>query len=266
MSLNLVDAKDIPLTLFCFSELKLLFIERSTFHTNSFRLPAAIERLASSLIELHIFDMPIITLPEQIGKMELLEVIELHWTGLIQLPESIGALSSLRILSLSHNDISSLPKSMRKMSSLTHLTLSNNPRLTSLQPINGHPALIVLIANNCSIEQIPRNLPKLERMSLSSNDLTSLEGIETLSNATKRNVQFYFDSNQIKTIPPEIRFLDRLTVLNLNDNALYYLPTDLARAPSLISLHLKKNALSRTEVVRLASIIRTTRPHLKIFY
>ena len=264
--MNIIDEKDIPLILFCLTELKILFIQGSTFRTSDFQLPTAIERLASSLEELHIYDTPIIFLPEQIGRMKVLHTIELHRTGLIQLPESIGALASLRILSLVDDDLSSLPISMRQMASLSQLTLSNNPRLSSLESISGHPSLRIVMANSCSIQQIPRNLPKLEVFHLSNNALTNLHGIKTLGNAADNKISFYFDSNQIKEIPAEIRFVEKLDVLNLNDNAIFYLTSFLRQLPSLTQLHVKKNALSYQEVTKLERLIRRSRSDFEIFF
>ena len=263
---NIVREKDIPSVLFCLTELKHLSIEGSTLRSNHFRLPAAIARLASSLEELHISDTPIITLPEQLGQMKVLHTLKLHHTGLIHLPDSIGSLASLRILFLANNDLSSLPTSMRQMASLDQLTFSNNPRLGSLDSITGHPSLTKIEANNCSISKIPQNLPQLRFLSLSGNALTDLQGIETLGNATTKKISFSFSSNQIKTVPSEIRFVGNLALLNLNDNALTYLPRELAALPLLKVLHVKMNALSYREVLKLARIIRTTRPLIQIFY
>ena len=266
VKIDLINAKNIPLTLFCLSALKYLSIQRSTFHNHHQRLPAAMELLASSLTELRISDTPIIALPDQIAKMKRLQTIIMQRTGLIHVPESIGAMPSLNILSLTHNDIVSLPTSLRQMTSLTHLTLTNNSRLTSLQPINGHPALTVLIATNCSIKQIPRNLPKLKSLHLSNNDLTSLEGIETLGDASDKSVDLFFDSNRIETIPPTILLVKNLAVLHLNNNTLFYLPEELMRLPSLTELQLKDNARISWEVVELKNRMEIIRPKVRIVY
>jgi hypothetical protein len=69
------------------------------------------------------------------------------------------------------NDIPALPTWMCQLTSLTQVTLSNSPRLTSLQPLNGYPSLAVLIADNCPINAIPLNLPKLETIHLSNKNL-----------------------------------------------------------------------------------------------
>jgi Leucine-rich repeat (LRR) protein len=254
--MHIVDMKNIPLTLFCLNKLRVLSIQRS----------ATIELLASSLVKLRIHETPIITLPDQIGKLKLLDTMELHWTGFVHFPTSISTLSSLRILSLIGNDIASLPTSMRQMTSLTHLTLSNNPRLTSLETINGHPSLTVLIANNCSFEQIPQNLPKLKGLYLSNNDLTSLDGIETLGNASNTSIEFYFSRNRIGIIPTEILLVKNLAVLNLNNNTLSYLPEELMRLPSLAELHLKDNADIYWEVVELKTRMEIIRPTLEIIF
>ena len=266
VSINLVDMKNIPSTLFCLSKLKSLTIERSTFRNHHQQLPAAIELLASSLVNIRIYDMPIITLPEQIGKLKLLETIELHWTGFVQFPQSMSALSSLRILSLINNNIASLPPWMRQLTALTQLILTNNHRLSSLQSLNGHPSLKMLTANNCSINQIPQNLPQLEKLDLSNNKLTSLKAIETLGNGKTKKMVFYFDNNRIRVIPRQIGLLKKLVELSLRNNSLVYLPKALMLLTSLTKINLIGNALIRRDVEELKKRMESVGQKLEVGY
>jgi Leucine-rich repeat (LRR) protein len=65
-------------------------------------------------------------LPESIGNLVNLEILELNNNILNVLPDSIGNLTKLRILLLSHNRLNVLPESFGLLQNLNTLNLSKN--------------------------------------------------------------------------------------------------------------------------------------------
>ena len=66
------------------------------------------------------------SLPESIGKLKKLQIIELRDNELETLPESIGSLNKLANLFLNNNNLKVLPKSLANLTNLTRLELSGN--------------------------------------------------------------------------------------------------------------------------------------------
>ncbi|UJR08720.1 hypothetical protein I4U23_012977 [Adineta vaga] len=170
--LNIANERTFSSIIFCFKHLKELYIRKTNFPDG--RIPREIERLAPTLINLGIFDTIINVLPEQIGKLKNLRTLELVRTYLRILPESIGDLTNLIYICLSYNSLEILPRPIINIVSLRQIDLSNNPFLHSIEQLNDHPFLRVIQANNCSIEKLPINLPKLTDLYMANNKLKDL--------------------------------------------------------------------------------------------
>jgi Leucine-rich repeat (LRR) protein len=77
---------------------------------------------------------------------------------------------------------------------------------------------------------------------MSNNTLELLTGIETLGHGTSNNKSFYFDTNHIQSISPQIGYVKNLFRLNFNNNELKTLPSDIFNIPTLQELCVKNNA------------------------
>jgi Leucine-rich repeat (LRR) protein len=243
-----------------------LEIINTSFCDSEQRLPAEIIRLASSLTELEISDTKIIELPNNIGKLKLLEKLILSDAGLKSLPKSIGALSSLMTLILDHNSLSSLPKTMINLRSLHQLTLTNNPKLYSIESLNGHRNLTYLDTRQSPIQFLPKNLPKLVHLDMSDNNLTDLYNIESLGNESNVSKVFYFVGNNIETITPRFSDVRNLSGLNLARNQLEVLPTAIFNIPTLHKLNIKSNYVPYSDIQKYISKFRETNPKLEFLH
>ncbi|CAF3860150.1 unnamed protein product [Adineta steineri] len=190
-------------------------------------MPAEIEYLASTLIDLGIYDNIITDLPYEIRKLEELQTIKFSNTGLAILPEFISNLSSLQFLSLPNNMLTSLPTPILNNQLLRQIELDNNVHLNSIQSLNGHPSVKYIEANNCFIENLPVNLSQLTDLYILNNKLKNLRNIETLGFATNARKYFYFGQNHIQSITPQIRYVKNLYFLNLDENQLNNMPSSI---------------------------------------
>jgi len=71
------------------------------------------------------------SLPESIGNLQLLSVLDVSYNQLRSLPESIGKLQALSKLHVSHNNLTSLPESIGSFQDLSELLVASN-QLNSL--------------------------------------------------------------------------------------------------------------------------------------
>ena len=251
--LKIIDKKFISPMIFRLKYLKQLEIRNTCFFSCDRRqVPPDIKCLASSLIDLSIYDTKFTHLPNEIGKLKRLRILKLSNTGLISLPNAIGDLSSLAFLYLPNNKLTSLPETIKNLRSLEQLILTNNPYLHSIEPLNGLPFLRILDTRHCSIKIIPNNLPQLTALYMSNNSLTKLTSMETLGNGTNSPKSFYFDLNYIAFVSPQIRHVKNLVLLNLNDNELKILPTDIFDIPTLRRLFVHNNSLDDDQLKKLS--------------
>jgi Leucine-rich repeat (LRR) protein len=264
--LNIANEEYVPSSVFCFKHLKELYIRRTRFHDGNGGLPAEIERLAPTLTHLGIYNVPITHLPEQIGELKHLESLVLSNTGLITLPDSIGNLSSLALLSLPYNKLTSLPTTVLKIPLLWELILSHNPYLRSIKSINGHRYLSYLQTDNCPIEEIPVNLPQLTDLNMFNNNLTNLVNIRTLGNETESEKYFDFDKNYIRFVPPQIQYVKNLYSLNLDNNKLKMLPSDIFDIQTLDYLSIRNNSFNNVELKEIVNKFKITNPSLTLCY
>ena len=113
------------------------------------RLPAELTSLAPSLKALTVRWNLLTTLPASIGRLRLLQTLDLSFNRLERLPPQLAELHCLTVLCLSDNELSALPDGMGDLRSLETLHLQYN-QLKSLP---------------CSLA----NIPHLSVLSLSGN-------------------------------------------------------------------------------------------------
>ena len=121
------------------------------------------------------------TLPESIGDLSSLKLLDLSYNQLTTLPESIGNLSSLRWLYLEDSQLTTLPESIGNLSSLYWLRLSSNQLTTLPESIGNLSNLGSLELQNNQLTSIPESI----------GDLSSLEGL-------------YLFNNQLTILPESI--------------------------------------------------------------
>jgi internalin A len=142
-------------------------------------------------------------LPEAIGGLSQLQVLNLFGNYLGELAEAIGELSQLQVLALASNELSTLPEAIGKLSKLQELDLSRN-RLSTL------PEAI-------------RGLSQLQKLLLSGNRLSTLpEAVGQLSQLQVLNLS----DNQLSTLPEAMERLERLKELFLHGNPGLGLPDE----------------------------------------
>jgi leucine-rich repeat protein SHOC2 len=178
-----------------------------------------------------------------------LEVLVLNSLNIEMIPSEVWMMTKLRHLSLNDNKLSFIPSELYCLSNLTHLDLSYNKithisnqinKLTQLQyfeissnqltqfpdDISSLLHLSELRINNNKLKKFPSQLPSnLARLNLNENLITSISST-TFSSLTRLERLELFE-NQITILPTQIGLLTSLQELNLNNNKLSFIPSDL---------------------------------------
>jgi leucine-rich repeat protein SHOC2 len=179
-----------------------------------------------------------------------LEVLELNNLNIEAIPSEVWTMTKLRHLSLSCNKLSFIPSELYCLSNLTHLNLSSNQIIHISNQINKLTQLQFLNLSSNQLTEFPDDIssllhlselwiynnklnqfssqlpPNLVRLNLDRNSITSISST-TLSSLTQLQYLNLSD-NQITTLPTQIGLLTSLQELNLNNNDnLSFIPSDL---------------------------------------
>ncbi|KKN47870.1 hypothetical protein LCGC14_0658480 [marine sediment metagenome] len=179
-------------------------------------------------------------LPEWIGELKTLKIIEVSDNCLKTLPDSIGDLKSLEKLIACSNKIELLPESFGGLESLKVIELYENRlnslpdslgNLFNLEKLDLHKNLINLLPQSIG------NLKNLKVLDLSENSIQDLpDSIEKLGNLTK----FSIANNKLKTLPPSIYSIKSLEILSISANPLQYFPDFIYQLPKLKEIFVRE--------------------------
>ncbi len=162
-------------------------------------------------------------IPESIGELARLVLLDVQSNQLKRLPEALGCLTNLATLNIQKNSIEELPWTIGLCTSLVELNADFN-KLKALPEAMGH-------------------LVSLQRISVHLNSLRSLPTtISLLTNLTQLDVHF----NQLETVPESLCSLPNLTNLDLSSNftELKELPKSIGRLQSLREVDISFNHIT----------------------
>ncbi|EGG17880.1 leucine-rich repeat-containing protein [Cavenderia fasciculata] len=192
--------------------------------------------------------MEIDKLPPTIGALLCKELL-LAENDLTTLPEEIGKLSNVQVLDVSKNRITSIPLEIEELShmvSLTELDLKVNPPLSYVPSLANLRQLKKLSIRNLQISHLPMGVGLLsELQELDMRDNPQLKevpyDIGTLINLQRLDLF----GNNMRIIPREIGNLINLQSLDLRQNQLLIdnIPQELGRLVNLKKLSLSGNRL-----------------------
>jgi len=215
-----------------------------------------------SLKEVHIFAMGYPSIPESIGNLKNLEILELKFNEITEIPKSIGKLQKLRVLDLSGNNIKALPDEIGNLKNLEEINIFVGD-LTRLPETVGNLAnLKKIYITKTKLMNIPKNignLSKLQSFDLTENKITEIP--KSIGNLNIENL--YLQSNNIQRIPDEVGNMKNLKLISLEDNII----NDISNIPS--SLKNLKNPfvidLSGNEIERIPENIGDMKNVTKIY-
>ncbi|XP_048136914.1 disease resistance protein RPV1-like [Rhodamnia argentea] len=191
-------------------------VELDLSWTSIFHLPDSI----GNLKQLKVLRMSHISgmtkLPSVIGKVEKLEELDASncWNLIGEVPEEIGSLSYLRILNLSDTRISGLPNSIGSLKQLKVLRISHMRGITRLPKAIGlAEKLEELDARGCRnlTGEIPEEIGKLSYLRILDLSDTRISGLPTtvsgLSNLQTLNLELCLELEKLPELPRNLTCL-----------------------------------------------------------
>ncbi|XP_059294506.1 receptor kinase-like protein Xa21 [Lycium ferocissimum] len=238
----------IPIGIFNMSGLVSLSLSQNHI---SGSLSSIIEHLPPYLEQIHLLDNNIDgVLPSSISNLSMLTILALGGNELRgSIPESLGKLEFLEVLNLYGNSFTSdlsFITPMANWKNLRELILSFNP-LNAMLPksIGNISSLQIFSAEGCNLMgHVPTeigNLIKLSYLKLEDNNLTGI--IPTTISSLKNLQQFLLGANRISgPFPNGLCELSQLGLLNLSQNHLWgSIPSCLGDVTSLREVYLDSN-------------------------
>uniref|UniRef100_A0A2N9G9V9 Disease resistance R13L4/SHOC-2-like LRR domain-containing protein n=1 Tax=Fagus sylvatica TaxID=28930 RepID=A0A2N9G9V9_FAGSY len=189
-----------------------------------------------SFISLHILNLygcsKLDELPENLGILEGLMILDLGGTAIIELPSSIGHLTSLTYLKIKEcKDLLCLPSTICNLKSLEHLDLYGCSKLENLpKNIGNVKGLRTLILSGTAIKNVPSSIVLLAKLEI----------------LTFKKPAYSFDPNStshglVGLTLPSLSGLTFLRELDLCDCNIWEIPNDIGCLSSLYKLDLSGN-------------------------
>ncbi|KAI9827839.1 MAG: hypothetical protein M1832_004328 [Thelocarpon impressellum] len=184
-------------------------------------------------------------IPEQIGSLGELEVLDLRDNMVTALPESLAELTRLRILNLADNGLKSLPFAAFASMPLAELIASKNDLRGTLIPrgVDKLASLQTLDVAGNALEALSEaeslSLPALQQLHVSSNRMTSLPAV---SDWTELLV-LAAEDNKLSTFPEGFASLKKVKNVDFTGNNIRSIDDRVGAMESLHVLRLANNPL-----------------------
>uniref|UniRef100_T1J7G9 Disease resistance R13L4/SHOC-2-like LRR domain-containing protein n=1 Tax=Strigamia maritima TaxID=126957 RepID=T1J7G9_STRMM len=180
---------------------------------------------------------------DEIADLNRLKVLDLSNNNLKTLPINIGFLSTVEKINLSFNKLDDIPHEIGSMTALQTLDLSNNNLSTVPAGVGELIHLTQLYLRHNKLTNLPilKSCSQLKELFCGHNLIAELsqEAFEPLLNVKILEL----NDNRINFIPSEIIRLSTLERLDLRNNLLTNLPSVLGIMPQLVTLSVEGNAL-----------------------
>ncbi|XP_058197283.1 disease resistance protein RPV1-like [Rhododendron vialii] len=192
----------------------------------------------SCLKELSMKNCNLSCLPNEVGNLISLEILDLSRNNLHTLPDSICNLTRLKKLYLSHCDVSHLPSEIGRLVTLETLILEGNSLVNLPDSICNLTRLKNLNLSLCDMSHLPSEIGRLislQKLNLGGNNLLTLP--DSICNLACLEALSLPHCN-VSHLPDRIGMLSSLKWFNLRSNNVSILPNSFSDLASLEILHL----------------------------
>ena len=198
-----------------------------------------------------------LTCSEDIGRMDMLESLDISHNDMKFLPSGLGFLTKCTKLVASHNRLEELPEEMGFLRSVQMLDFSHNLLKSTPDSMKELFHLDQVYLNHNQLVQLPnlKNCSHLKELLLGYNKIEEIteENIENTANQLKI---LDLRDNKISILPDEIVNLQSLERLDLSNNNLSSLPFALGTLPHMKSLMVEGNPMKsiRRDIIQRGTV------------
>jgi Leucine-rich repeat (LRR) protein len=186
-------------------------------------------------------------LPESIGDMEKIEILNISHNSITDLPQSLGNLWRTPLVewgsfNLSNNTISTLPSSLEETRYLLAIDFSHNQFSEFPSVITQLDSLQRVTMNNNTVSEIPgscNNMTQLTHLHAHHNNISTFpDDISGLSKLQYLDISY----NALTSILSDNQMYDNISTLNAAYNELSSFNVQNGQLPQLKNLHLSGNS------------------------
>ncbi|KAL3746363.1 hypothetical protein ACJRO7_015339 [Eucalyptus globulus] len=154
-------------------------------------------------------------LPTSIGKLELLEVMDLSYTGIMKMPWSVKDLKNLKTLKMAHTPLRKFPEDMVNLKNLEEIDFSSCRNLGGEVrcDISGLSSLRILRLSSSDVAGLSPSIGHLS--CLQTLDLLDCDQLQALPKLPSSLLSLVWGSKQM--IVPDLSYLTNLKELLLKD-------------------------------------------------
>ena len=251
MDLHGNQLKGLPISLGTLNHLTILNLSRNALTFDSLNTIARVD----SLKELRIAENSLEGLmPECIGRLANLELLDLHDNTITELSSSLGKLSRLRTLNVSANRLSALPFEAIFDLPLLEIIASRNKLSGPFFPANIPlvPALQVVDISTNELTAVTEGkvvLPRLQSINISNNRVAALPDVSSWVELITLNAE----ENKISEMPVGFTTLRNLKTADFGNNSLLQLDDAIGSMESLTTLRIGNNPIRERRLLRLST-------------
>lgn len=167
---------------------------------------------------LRISQTPLRSIDTRISQLsEKLTSLVLHQNGLSDLPDTIGELVNLKLLDVAENTLTSLNPAVCKLSALLTLNVGQN-QIEELPEVSGLSNLHELLLTRNKLQKLPEGVGSLEHLALIQADHNQINQLPDNVHDIRMLKSFHLADNQLTELPPSLVLLEKLKLLDLRGN------------------------------------------------
>jgi small GTP-binding protein len=163
------------------------------------------------------------TFPVELRRLRELRVLRLVHCGITTVPDWLGELKALVVLDLAENPIELLPAAIGRLPTLRSLRLAGC-RLTSIEALRRLTGLEELVVANNVVHRIPSWIGELADLVFLNAGGNRLQALPSELARLSRLTHLLLPGHQFAEFPPAIRGLRQLAILDLSRGGTFDLP------------------------------------------
>lgn len=194
--------------------------------------------------------------PDSVGQLSNLEVLDLHENKLSALPGSVRNLVNLRVLNLSSNRFAELPiGSIFSLPSLKEVYAASNALTGAFFPMTVDivRSLQTLDISNNSLASISfgseLHLPSIQYLNISCNRIFALPNISSWSNI----ITLLAEENGLSSLPDGLTSLKKVKAADFQRNSLRTVEAEIANMDALEMLGIAANPLREKKLLSMST-------------